>query len=96
MESYTINGQTIKENKLLRRVVATQKEMINYERGKKLSLKVKSRLDRARDTLAVARYCYLDDPKRGEKMEAAAKVIEAVEDGGIQGVAYRGITGITG
>lgn len=96
MNTYTVNGREVKERVLLKTVVSTQKEMIAYERGKKLAVKPKSRLDKARDVLAVARFCLLDDPDRQQKFEAAATVIEAVENIGIEGITYHGITGITG
>jgi len=73
----------------LKKMVQIQRELIEYERTHKCSIKVQQRLHEAEDILARAHFAHVGD-EQDAAMAKAREVVAAYDAGGAMKLAYQG------
>jgi len=73
----------------LKKMVEIQKELEQYERNRKCSIKVRQRIHKAEDILARAHFAHIGD-ELDTAMAEAREVVEAYDQGGVMKLAYQG------
>ena len=73
----------------LKKMVEIQKELQQYERTHKCSIKVQQRIREAEDILARAHFAHIGD-ELDKAAEKAQQVVAAYDEGGVMKLAYQG------
>jgi len=78
--------------RLRKAIVATQKELIEYQRTHRLSVRARARLEDAIEVLAQARYVQVG--QEGDAYAKAQRVVDFIAEHGIRGIVFG--TGVPG